>query len=56
MWAKTDTEVLFNERKKETCNILNEEIQTWCYQNTHFFFQKKEEIKCSCENFKLSEI
>lgn len=21
-----------------------------------FFFQKKEEIKCSCENFKLSEI
>lgn len=48
MWAKTDIE----ERKKKSLNILKEEIQTWCYQNTHFF-SKKEEIKCSCEIFKL---
>lgn len=39
---------------KKSLNILNEEIQTWCYQNTHFFFSKKEEeIKYSCEILKL---
>lgn len=33
--------------------MFYEEMQIWCCQKTHFFFQKKEEIKCSCENFQI---